>query len=265
MAETPLITDSMSAWVAATGIRWGLDAAHRARYDLGAVPEGTWDFVSAGGNHVCALDSDGAISCWGNNNYGQPRWSPSGDRLAYVSTQDGSAQIYVRWMDTGQVAELTNVTESPGSLSWSPDGNWIAMTMHVPEPQPTFARMPARPDGAEWNAPPIVVDRLRYRGDGRGYLPRGHTHIFVMPAEGGTPRQITSGDFDHGGRLSWAPDSRSIVFSANRDNPDFDVRNSEVFEVDVESGELSQLTDRDIRIVRDAQEDMRVVGQEVPT
>ena len=195
-----------------------------------------WVLNADGSDHRALTD--------GNSPVGSPRWSPDGNRLLYVSSEGGSSQIFVRWMDTGQVAELTNVTQSPGSLTWSPDGEWIAMTMHVPEAQPTFARMPAKPDGAEWNAPPIVVDRLQYRGDGRGYLPRGYTHVFVMPAEGGTPRQITSGDYNHGGRLSWTPDSRAIVFSANRDNPDFDVRNSEVFSVDVASGALTQLTDR---------------------
>jgi dipeptidyl aminopeptidase/acylaminoacyl peptidase len=195
-----------------------------------------WTLASDGSDHRALTD--------GNSSVGSPRWSPDGNRLLYVSSEGGSSQIFVRWMDTGQVAELTNVTESPGSIAWSPDGNWIAMTKHVPEAQPTFARMPARPDGAEWNEAPIVIDRLQYRGDGRGYLPRGYTHIFVMPAEGGTPRQLTSGSFNHGGSLSWTPDSRSIVFSANRGNPDFDVRNSEVFEVDVESGDLTQLTDR---------------------
>jgi acylaminoacyl-peptidase len=147
-------------------------------------------------------------------------------------------------MDTGQVTELTNVTGSPGNLTWSPDGQSLAMTMLVPDAPPAPAGMPARPQGAQWMDAPIVIDRLRYRSDGRGYRPHGFTHVFVVPADGGTPRQITSGSYDHGGSLSWSPDARSIVFSANRDNPDYDVRNSEVFEVDVASGALTQLTER---------------------
>ncbi|MEM7417645.1 MAG: S9 family peptidase [Gemmatimonadota bacterium] len=193
------------------------------------------------------LDADGSdhrALTDGNSGVGSPRWSPDGSKLLYVSSEGGSSQLFVRWMDSGQVAELTNVTESPGNITWSPDGSMIAMTMFVPEAQPTFARMPARPEGAQWNEPPIVIDRLSYRGDGQGYLPRGYTHVFVLPAEGGTPRQVTSGPYNHGGGLSWSPDSRSIVFSANRGNPDFDVRNSEVFEVDVATGALTQLTDR---------------------
>ena len=195
-----------------------------------------WVVGTDGSNHRAITDGSGAVS--------SPRWSPNGNRLLYVASDDGANQLFVRWMDTGQTAELTNVTESPGNIAWSPDGEWIALTMFVPEPAPAFAKMPPRPEGAEWTAPPRVISKLRYRADGRGYLPDGHTHIFVLPADGGTPRQLTSGPYDHGGGLSWSPDSRSIVFSANRGAPDFDVRDSNVFEVSVESGELSQLTER---------------------
>ena len=195
-----------------------------------------WVVGTDGSDHRAITEGSGAV--------GSPRWSPDGNRLLYVASDQGSNQLFVRWMDTGQTAELTNVTESPGNIAWSPDGEWIAMTMFVPEPAPAFAKMPPRPEGAEWTAPPRVVSKLRYRADGRGYLPDGHTHVFVLPADGGTPRRLTSGPYDHSGGLSWSPDSRSIVFSANRGDPDFDVRDSNVFEVSVETGELRQLTDR---------------------
>ena len=195
-----------------------------------------WVVDADGSNHRAVTDGSGSVS--------SPRWSPDGNRLLYLASDGDTNQLFVRWMDTGQTAELTNVTESPENIAWSPDGNWIAMTMFVPEPPPAFAKMPSAPEDAEWTAPARVISKLRYRADGRGYLPDGYTHVFVLPADGGTPRQLTSGPYDHGGRLSWAPDSSSIVFSANRDSPDFDVRNSEVFEISVDTGRLRQLTDR---------------------
>ena len=57
----------------------------------------------------------------GNGNDGSARWSPDGRRLAYVSASDGTSQIWVRWMDTGQAAKLTNLLKPPRGLSWSPE------------------------------------------------------------------------------------------------------------------------------------------------
>jgi len=181
----------------------------------------------------------------GNNNNASPRWSPDGDRLLFVSTEEGSAQLHLRWMDTGVTAKLTNLTESPGALSWSPDGESLALTMRVPATSPPFAEMPPQPDGATWAPPPKVITKLTYRADGAGYLPDGYTHVYVLPAEGGTPRQLTTGDYNHNGPLSFAPDGKSLVFSANRnENWERDPVDSEVFEVAIESGALTKLTDR---------------------
>jgi acylaminoacyl-peptidase len=72
----------------------------------------------------------------GKQNDVSPRWSPDGSQLLFVSDRDGSGQIYRRFMDTGETARLTNLTESPTGLAWSPDGRWISFAMHVPAPPP---------------------------------------------------------------------------------------------------------------------------------
>src|SRR6266852_6834807 len=58
----------------------------------------------------------------GNRSDVSPRWSPDGLRLAYLSDADGKQQIYVRWMDTGQTARITNLEQAPDAIAWSPDG-----------------------------------------------------------------------------------------------------------------------------------------------
>ena len=117
--------------------------------------------------------------------------------------------------------------------------------MRVPKPPGVFAKPPPKPDGAEWAEPPRVIEKLIYRADGAGFLEDGFTHLFVLPAEGGTPRQVTSGDFNHSARPAWTADSASLVFSANR-NPEweYEPRNSEVYKVSLADGEISALTDR---------------------
>jgi len=182
----------------------------------------------------------------GTDSYSSPRWSPAGDRLAYISSVEGRGpELYVRWMDTGQTALLSNLPTSPGAISWSSDGSQIAFTALVKGEGVTLAKPPAKPEGAEWAPPVIVIDKLYYRADGRGYLEPGYTHLFVIPADGGTPRQVTSGEFNHGGSLAWAPDGQSIVLSSNReDDWEFNRRNTELWSVNVADGEMTQLTER---------------------
>ena len=55
-----------------------------------------------------------------------PVWSPDGARLAYLSNRGGKTQIHVRWMDTGQDAEITDLEQAPSGIAWSPDGRWIS-------------------------------------------------------------------------------------------------------------------------------------------
>ncbi len=200
-------------------------------------------------SNIWIIDTDGRGHrplMSGTDSFSSPRWSPAGDRLAFITSAEGRGpELYVRWMDTGQVALLSNLPTSPNDISWSPDGSQLAFTAHVKADGPTLATPPEKPEGAEWAPPVIVIDKLNYRADGRGYLEPGNTHVFVIPAEGGTPRQVTSGEFDHDGPLAWSPDGRSIIMSSNReDDWEFNRRNTELWSVDIESGEMTQLTDR---------------------
>ncbi len=182
----------------------------------------------------------------GQQSYTSPRWSPDGTRLLYVASDENEKrQLFVRWMDTGQTAMLTHLQRAPSGLSWSPDGRWIAFSMFVPAPAEPFAKMPAKPEGAEWAPPARTYERLLYRMDGQGFLPLGHTQIFVLPAEGGTPRQVTDGPYNHGGRPEWTPDSRHLLISANRrDDWEYRFADSEVYEISMADGSVRQLTDR---------------------
>lgn len=183
----------------------------------------------------------------GKASFSSPRWSPTGDRLAYVSAvEGGKPQLFVRWMDTGQTALITNLTQAPGSIAWAPDGRTVAFSMFVEKKPATLASPPAKPDGAEWAPPAVVIEDVIYRMDGGGYLDRGHTHLFTVPADGGTPRRLTDGDFNHGGAFSWTPDSNAIVFSANRnDNWERDLVESDLWRVSIADKALTQLTTRE--------------------
>jgi len=174
-----------------------------------------------------------------------PQWSPDGTRLAYLAQGEPSGgQVFVRWMDTGESTQLTRVDESPGNIRWSPDGKQIAFNMSGPAEKSWSVKMPRKPKGANWAAPAVVIDRLNYRADGRGYRNPGFRHIYTVPADGGTPRRLTSGDYNDGAPR-WTPDGKSIVFSGLR-IPDWDwmYRESEIYILSLIDGKITPLTDR---------------------
>ena len=176
------------------------------------------------------------------NSY-SPRWSPDNERIAFVSNNSGSVQIHMHWVDTGETAVISQLQESPSSLSWSPDGKWLAFTMRVKAETISLTKERDKPDGASWAKKPITVTNTRYQYDGRGIVEPSYRHIFVVPAEGGSARQLTDGDFNHYGSLSWSNDSKNIFFSAHRSN-DWELISGEadIYSVSISNSELIQIT-----------------------
>lgn len=180
----------------------------------------------------------------GKESYRSPTFSPDGKRLAYTSAFEGSTQLYVRWLDTGQTARVTNLQNSPGAISWSPDGKQIAFSMFTPSKSTSlFKDMPKKPDGAKWAGTATYIDTTNYRNDGGGYVKPGFSHIYVVPSDGGSPRQISSGDFHHSGPINWSKDGKQIIIDADRnENWQLRPRETDIYAINVSSGEFTQLT-----------------------
>ncbi len=218
----------------------GMIAYVRASYDI---------MVDRARRSIWLIDvATGAQQPMASNTLSQsrPRWSPDGKRLAYVAAgEDGRPQLFVRWIATGATARIANLPEAPGDMTWSPDGGRIAFVMQVPSDPVRLGAPVARPDGAKWAEPLKIITRVHYREDDEGYLKPGYDHVFSVSAEGGEPQQLTFGEFDDGGPISFTPDGRSLIFSSEREkNWERDPLNSEIYQLSLADGTLTALTSR---------------------
>ena len=182
----------------------------------------------------------------GNWRDSSPVWSPNGDKIAFLSDRDGTTQIHILWLDTRETAQLTHLERTPSAMAWSPDGSRLAFTSFSPDTKKLLpVKLPPKPKGAKWAEPAIIIDRLSWRRDGRGPVPKGYSHVFVIDAQlGGTPRQLTSGDYNHNDP-QWSADGKKLFFSGLR-KPDAEYlfRDTEIYAVDLESLDIDTLTDR---------------------
>jgi acylaminoacyl-peptidase len=199
-------------------------------------------------SNLWIINTDGSNNrplTYGNQNDFNTVWSKDQNTIFYQSNADGSTQIYKMWLDRGNIAKLSNTQRSQSGMTISPDGKWIAFSMFVPVSGKSFAQMPSKPEGANWNDPPVFIDELVYRRDGAGYAKPGHQQIFIISTDGGTPIQLTSTAHNYGGRLCWSMDCKSIYFSGNiRDDADYQPRNSELYRLDIDTREIVELTSR---------------------
>ena len=179
------------------------------------------------------------------------RWSADGKRLLYIGDgEPKGSQIFVRWVDVdGPPTQVTQVSETPRNARWSPDGKSIAFSMFVPAEDKWSISMPSEPKGAKWTPAPRVVGSLHYRQDQIGIVEDGYTHLFVVPSDGGTPKALTTGKWNvgagelrSGASIDWTPDSKSIVFNANRnENAEMQYQISHLLLVDAAGGAIKDL------------------------
>ncbi|WDI30930.1 S9 family peptidase [Hyphococcus flavus] len=195
-----------------------------------------WSVDTRSGDHRPLIDGKGSIS--------SPRWSPSGDRMLYLGAEDGKLQLRVRYTDTGESFSLAQLDQAPGAPRWSPDGEWIAFAMFTPTDPPSFAKPPKAPEGAKWNEPVRVFDDMPFRFNGAGYLKDGASQVYVVPAEGGTPRQITDSENGYS-NPAWLGNDTLLVVGNDDPDASLDPIESDIFKVSLDDLTMVKLTSRD--------------------
>ena len=179
-------------------------------------------------------------------NESNPVWSPDGKRISFISSSDdeNGSEIHVYWMNSRQYSSISQLDGSPRSLKWSPNGNYLAFIMFVPEKTLQLVTPPRKPKNANWAEKPRITDRLKHEADGSGYMKEGFSQIFMISSTGGKPIQVTKEKFNHYS-FDWMSGSDGFVFSSNyTEDWEYDFRNSEIYSISVNGSNLQQLTDR---------------------
>jgi len=166
----------------------------------------------------------------------QPRWSPDGTTLAFVSARGGETrQLFVMPVAGGEPKKLTDLKEDAGEAVWSPDGTRIAFTARVPDD--------AYEEEDEKKRAPRRFKRLLFKLDNVGWTGDRRRHLYVVPADGsGEPQQLTDGDFEDS-HPAWSPDGEQITFASGRgDDWDIDLV-EDLYTVPAGGGEPQRLTE----------------------
>jgi dipeptidyl aminopeptidase/acylaminoacyl peptidase len=159
----------------------------------------------------------------------QPRFSPSGDRLAFVSTRgadDDRPQLWVVPTDGGEARQVTNVAGGVSGIEWSPDGTRIAFTQQASEEDREEERDIEVPEEFQPESPdPRVIDRTVYRSMQR-YFDGKRSHVYTVELGGDRPdeddeiERHTDGDWDFASP-TWG-DETTLYFTKSVGEPDPD-------------------------------------------
>ena len=167
-----------------------------------------------------------------------PRWSPDGKSIAFLSTHDGQHGIWLSGPErriprfVAAVRE-TNffITYAGESLAWSPDSKMIAYVSASEEADSL--------DVSSKSDDPRVIDRIQYKSR-TSFSDRLRTHVWLTDVDQPQPRQLTSGPFyDHA--LSFSPGGDEITFISNHETDPDANNNSDIFATNLQ-GQVRQIT-----------------------
>lgn len=179
-----------------------------------------------------------------------PRWAPEGNRLAFISTRNGSPQIYLLDLEHGgEARQLTHLPTGVNSFAWSPDGKFVAVeTEMYPDaatPEETARRDKEREKS---KVKARLIDHLLYRHWNR-WREGKYNHVLVVPVDGGTAVDVTPGAYDtppislgSAHDYVWSPDGQEICFVRNADPIVAVSTNNDLWVTSPGGGEIKQIT-----------------------
>lgn len=180
-----------------------------------------------------------------------PRWSPDGEKIAFVSTRSGSPQIWMIEPHGGEASQLSTISTGASGVIWSPSGKHLGFTSSVfpecPDDECNKAKMEKKEKS---DVKAKIFDELLYR-HWNAWRDGLRSHVFIIPAEGGEAKDVTPGDYDTppislGGHKDYvfSPDGEEICFVRNED-PELKMSlgtNNDLFTCPVTGGEPVKIT-----------------------
>lgn len=192
---------------------------------------------------IDAADGAAAVGVTiGERQDSQPRWSPDGKTLAFVSNRRGPRQIWLLPLAGGEARQLTNHPSGAREPVWSPDGARLAFIASGPDRRDDPLEAPERDDRRRV----IPVRTHRHKLDGRGYFGPGREHVWMIEVATGAMTQVTDGPYDDADP-AWSPseptETPRLAFASNR-APEHDSRygGNAIHVVDVRTGEVRQVS-----------------------
>ncbi|MBT9154497.1 MAG: Dipeptidyl-peptidase 5 [Firmicutes bacterium] len=179
-----------------------------------------------------------------------PKFSPDGKKLAFVSDRNGDKQIFVLDLKLGgEARQVTTMRFGAASPTWSPDGRHLAYISRFAQKDTALDLEKARSqqerdeDDKKRREEPKVIGLIKHKADeAMGLLDMRHSHIWLISAEGGKARCLTSGDFEHVDPC-WSPCGQDLAFASNRDgDPEFKPYYADIYTVRVATGEIKRIT-----------------------
>jgi dipeptidyl aminopeptidase/acylaminoacyl peptidase len=179
---------------------------------------------------------------WGDWADKQPRWSPDGRWIAFLSNRkdEKQSQIYVIRPDGGEAACLTDFKGTIGAFEWSPDGRHIACQVRLKD----AADVEREKDEKKKDLGIVErrITRVFYKEDGVGFLPKERWHLWVVDVPAGRKRQLTRGEIYDEIEPGWSPDGGHLVFLSNRsEDPDLDPDAMDIYVIPSGGGRMRRI------------------------
>lgn len=189
-----------------------------------------------------AGDGDPRQFTYGDQVDSQPKWSPDGSRIAFVSNRqaEDQPQIHVIPFGGGEARPLTDLKGEFATFEWSPDGTQLVCQFRKKDQ----AAIEREEDEQKKKLGVVSrhVTRAFFKLDGRGFLPEECWHLWTIDADTGEGTQLTSGDVHDETWPSWSPDGSEIVFLSNRsEDPDLDPDAVDLFVMPAAGGDFRKI------------------------